>query len=486
MRNRREGGAVAGAPPAAATALGDGAGTVAAFVAGLRYEDLPAAVVAQAQRCLLDLAAAAIGGHATRLGRIVRDHVARHYGTASGARLMFDGRAAAPAWAAMANATMIDGFDSHDGHPLTKGHAGVAVLPGLLALAAGRRVTGQESLVALVLGYEIAIRAGIATHRTCSDYHTSGSWNALGVAAVAARLLGHDAETLRQALGIAEYNGPRSQMMRCIDHPTMVKDGSGWGALVGLEAALLAADGFTGAPALVVESAAAGDLWVDLGRRWRLLEQYFKPYPVCRWAHPAIEAALTLRRTHGVDPAAVTGIEIASFHEAIRLGAHHPRSTEEAQYSLGFTVAAALARDGLGPADIDNEALADPDILRLVDAIRLSERAEYNARFPAERLADVVLVLADGRRLASPPTPTRGDPGSPLSDAELEEKFRVLAGPALGSARSSAIAEAIRALDRPDAELTPLLALLTDPVADQAERASSQASSASRNGAKLL
>ena len=312
----------------------------------LRYEDLPAAVVAQAKRCVLDLVAAAIGGHGTRLGRIIRDHVAGHYAAAGGARLMFDGRAAVPAWAAMANATMIDGFDSHDGHPLTKGHAGVAVLPALLALTSGGAVTGSEALTALIIGYEVAVRAGIATHRTCCDYHTSGSWNALGVAAVAARLQHFDPEILRQALGIAEYNGPRSQMMRCIDHPTMLKDGSGWGTMVGIEAAFLAADGFTGAPALVIEGADVADLWADLGQRWRMLELYFKPYPVCRWAHPAIEAVLTLRRVHDINPADVTGIEIASFHEAVRLNANRPRSTEEAQYSLAFAVAAALARDG--------------------------------------------------------------------------------------------------------------------------------------------
>ncbi len=452
-------------PPATGRTLGDGASVVAAFVRDLRYEDLPAAVVAQAKRCVLDLVAAAIGGHGTRLGRIIRDHVAGHYAAAGGARLMFDGRAAVPAWAAMANATMIDGFDSHDGHPLTKGHAGVAVLPALLALSGGGAVTGSEALTALVIGYEVAVRAGIATHRTCCDYHTSGSWNALGVAAVAARLRHFDPEILRQALGIAEYNGPRSQMMRCIDHPTMLKDGSGWGTMVGIEAAFLAADGFTGAPALVIEGADVADLWADLGQRWRMLELYFKPYPVCRWAHPAIEAVLTLRRVHDINPADVTGIEIASFHEAVRLNANRPRSTEEAQYSLAFAIAAALARDGLGPADIDNMALADPHVLRLVDGTRLIEKPDYNARFPAERLADVALVLADGRRLTSPPTRTRGDPESPLSDEELHEKYRALAEPALGRTRCSSIVNAIHGLDRPDADLTRLDDLLMAPAA---------------------
>ncbi len=98
----------------------------------------------------------------------------------------------------------------------------------------------------------------------------------------------------REAIGIAEYHGPRSQIMRVVDHPTMVKDGSGWGAMAGLSAAYLAADGFTGAPALTWEADAVADIWADVGSRWRILEQYFKAYPVCRWAQPAIEAALTL------------------------------------------------------------------------------------------------------------------------------------------------------------------------------------------------
>ena len=140
-------------------------------------------------------------------------------------------------------------------------------------------------------GYEIATRAGIAQHATAADYHCSGSWNALGCAAVAARLLGFDARTIREALGIAEYFGPRGQMLRVCETPAMVKDGSGWGAHAGVAAAWLAREG-TGAPAITLEAAEVGQYWSDLGTRWRIREQYFKAYPVCRWAQPAIEAAL--------------------------------------------------------------------------------------------------------------------------------------------------------------------------------------------------
>jgi 2-methylcitrate dehydratase PrpD len=70
----------------------------------------------------------------------------------------------------------------------------------------------------------------------------------------------------------------------------MVKDGSGWGAFSGVTAGFLAADGYTGAPAVTMEAPEVADLWSDLGQRWRILEQYEKAYPVCRWAQPAVEA----------------------------------------------------------------------------------------------------------------------------------------------------------------------------------------------------
>src|SRR2546423_1702689 len=179
-------------------------------------------------------------------------------------------------------------------------------------------------------------RAGIALHATVADYHCSGAWNALGCAAIAARLFSFDVASTRHALGAAEYFGPRGQILRACDSPTMVKDGSGWGAHVGVTAALLVREGFTGAPAITVEREDAATFWGDLGVRWRISEQYFKAYPVCRWAQPAIEAALTLQAAHRFAADDVATIAIESFREAVVLGAQcaMPRTPEEAQYSL--------------------------------------------------------------------------------------------------------------------------------------------------------
>src|SRR5215470_2395180 len=277
---------------------------VCEFVRHVVFRDLPADVVEQAKRCLLDLIGVAAAGSRTRASAIADAYAATQMcGADRDARILFDGRRASLAGAAFAGASTIDSIDAHDGHPLTKGHAGAAILPALLAVIDGAKsgepaaaVDGRELLTSLVIGYEIATRAGIALHATVPDYHCSGAWNALGCASVAGRLLALDAARIREALGVAEYFAPRGQMLRTCDSPTMVKDGTGWGAHIGISAALLARDGFTGAPAATVEREDAHGLWTDLGTRWRIREQYFKAYPVCRWAQPAVEAALALQR----------------------------------------------------------------------------------------------------------------------------------------------------------------------------------------------
>jgi len=418
------------------------------FVRQVTLADMPADVVSQGRRCLLDLVGVAAAGARAPVSRIVRDHVADQMaGGRRSARMLFDGRRVGLAGAALAGATTIDAIDAHDGHPLTKGHAGVTVLPALLAFidgAPGACPDGAGLLAALVVGYEIATRAGIALHATVPDFHCSGAWNALAAAALGARLLPLDDAAAWHALGIAEYFGPRGQILRVCDHPTMVKDGSGWGAHAGVTAALLARDGFTGAPAATLARDDA--TWADLGTRWRIREQYFKPYPVCRWAQPAIEAARELARRHAFEAEDVARIDIESFAEAVGLGSQCPRpaTTDEAQYSITWPVAAVLAHGDVDPDVLGD--IADPRIVRLLGLVSLAEDPALSRRFPAERYARVAVTLRDGRRVASGDCVARGSAENPLTDAELRDKFDAYASPVLGPARAARIAAAVDAL----------------------------------------
>jgi 2-methylcitrate dehydratase PrpD len=441
------------------------ASPLVAFVHDLRWDDVPAMARDRTKDFLVDLLGAATGGVGTRLSSLIRDHAADQFaagGTA--ARMLLDGRCVSPAGAALAGGMTIDAYDAHDGHRLTKGHAGCGSLPTALAMAeAARNLDGGELLTALVLGYEIGTRAGIALHRTACDYHTSGAWIALACAAIGARYLRLSTGQTRHAMGIAEYHGPRSQMMRCIDHPTMLKDGSGWGAMAGVSAAYLARGGFTGAPAVTAEAADVSDLWGDLGQTWRVMEQYWKPYPVCRWAQPPVEAVLSLMREHRLRSPDVARIEIVTFHESLRLATRTPTTTEEAQYSTAFPAAVAAVRGHVAAADITETAFADPEIRRLAEGMTVTESAEYNAAFPARRLAHAVVVLQDGTRLQSPPTEARGDPEMMVSRSEMAAKYHACADPVLGAGRAAALRDAALSLG-PGVSIARLLGLATAPV----------------------
>ncbi|MFM8701751.1 MAG: MmgE/PrpD family protein [Hyphomicrobiales bacterium] len=423
---------------------------VAKFTTDLSLGNVPEKTLQDTKRCLLDTIGVAAAGSRLQLSSIARNVAPMLFGVSPrGARLFFADGHTSPAGAAFVNASTIDSFDAHDGHPLTKGHAGCGVLSGLMAIAdVHDDMSGTEALINLIAGYEVAIRAGIALHQTAPDYHTSGAWVGLGIVAAGARVLNLDRSMLREGLGIAEYNGPRSQMMRCIDHPTMLKDGSGWGAMVGVSAAFLAKAGFTGAPAITVEEPAVETLWNDLGSRWRISEQYLKAYPVCRWAQPAMEAAMQLKREHKFTATDILSIRIRTFHEASRLKIWNPQTTEIAQYSLPFPVAALLVKGQVGPDEIDDAALADREILSVAKSIEVIDDPEFSGRFPAERWASASITLRNGTILESRPAVARGSAENPFSDDEITTKFKLLMESAGHSKRVQGIVDYVWGIEK--------------------------------------
>ena len=183
-------------------------GGILDFCLGLRFEEIPAEDLERVELLLLDLIAVAAGAEGTDASRITHETALALYGAGQSqapARLLFDGRQASPAGAAFAGASQIDNIDAHDGYTPGKGHVGVVLLPALLAFAdsLGRPVSGREALSGLVMGYEFGSRAALALHGTVGDYHTSGAWNALAVAALGCRLRGRPGTELREAFGRA-------------------------------------------------------------------------------------------------------------------------------------------------------------------------------------------------------------------------------------------------------------------------------------------
>jgi len=409
------------------------------FAANLTYGDLPPDVLRILRRSFTDTMGVAAVASTTRMADIARRGAVALFGvgSAGASRILMDGHSVSPAGAAMAGAFTIDSVDAHDGTSPCKGHAGSAVFPALLAISDMKNdLDGAEFASFLAIAYEVSYRAGLVQHATCTDYHTSGAWTAVGIATACARALDCNADQIRHAAGIGEYHGPRSQMMRCIDHPSMLRDGVGWGAPSGVTAAFLAREGFTGAPALTCED--APEFWADLGDKWRLVEDtHYKPYPCCRWAHPSLDAAAALMAKHELHHSDISHVEIKTFHMATRLAGHEPQNPDEFAYAIAFPVAAMIVRGQLGVAELAEKTLQDPDILRISKATTLVDDPHLTEISVGKRWAQVVLHLKDGRSIMSDPRTPRGDTDLPLSDVEISEKFHRFADPVLGVDRAA-------------------------------------------------
>jgi 2-methylcitrate dehydratase PrpD len=437
------------------------------FTRDLTLATIPPAAANAAKLLILDLIGVLIAARKLDATTIACNHAVNHWAAGPNgprAKLLVDGRETSLPGHAFAMATQIDNLDAHDGWQASKGHAGAALFPALSALAqAQNAVSGPEAIVNMVLGYEIAYRAAAALHGTVPDYHTSGAWNALGCAAIAARLRNLSDDHFRAALGIAEYHGPRSQMMREIANPSMLHDGTGWGAPTGVYAALIAEDGFTASPAATIEFDDAASYWADLGERWLTAEQYVKFYPICRWAHAPIDAVKALRAKHNLTPDQIAAVEIATFKYSADLNCAVPTTSQQAQYSLAWPVAAMLARGRVGIDEILESAFSDPTICALTAKTTAVVDPDIEKTFPFERRANVTITLTDGTKLISGLTTASGGPIPQPTEIEVTAKFRAFAGTVLPQDRVNAIIAACLSLDQPDSDFKALLALLIPP-----------------------
>ncbi|WP_254051671.1 MmgE/PrpD family protein [Vibrio sp. Evd11] len=159
----------------------------------------------------------------------------------------------------------------------------------------------------------------------------------------------------------------------------------------------------------------------------------------------------TLQQENKLEPDEIELIEVHSFHQAVCLHTKRPDTTEQAQYSLPFSVASAVM-DNTVTVGAVTKGLKDPARLALKERIKLIEEPAYNDKFPAERWAHVVVTLKNGDKLTSPPCIARGNPENPLSRDEMRGKFRTLAEKELFASRVSAIEEGCLQLDKASKE----------------------------------
>ena len=422
------------------------------FSLDTKWDDLSQAVQHQSKRALLDNLGVLIAGGITPASQITRAMVEDQMGGSNSnaaCTVIYTGKKVSAVGAVLANGVSANGLDMDDGYKAAKGHPGAALLPVLLAATElATETSGRDFLSALVVGYELSIRAAMIRHAAYTTYHSTGSWGAIGGAAAGATLLGLDSKQLRHAMGIAEYFAPIAPMMKGIDVVAMTKDSIGWGAMVAMSSILLAREGFTGVNP-IFEDGPGPDMVNGLSREWHILDLYHKPYACCYWVQAPIAGTLALIKEHDLSAEQITRIQVHSFHEAVRLSCTAPRDTEEAQYNLAYGVACAALKGRIGPLEVTPPAIFDPQTLAFMKKIEPVEDPEIQMGFPAKRQARVEITTMDGRVFDSGVVDAPwSDSADRPTDQDLIAKFQRVTGPVIGETRAGELQDLIWDLER--------------------------------------
>ncbi len=410
----------------------DGNEKTAVFIREMSWEGLPADVRHRARLCLLDNLGSVLSGTLAPISRISAEYAAAAW-SGEEATILGHGLRATAAGAAFANANAGNALDIDDGQNFTQGHPGASIFPAVLAVAEKVGATGKALLEALVVAYEVAPRFASVQHGQGGTYRACGSWGAVACAAGAARLLGLDAVQIGHALGIADYHSPYAPMMRDIASPAMAKHGIGWGSMTGVASAELAQRGYTGVLSLLA-TAGFEERVMDIGERYLLPETVeYKQWASCAWGHAPAVGALQVVRDNQIDLADIAAIKIYGFQETIDLYQGYPTTTEQAQFSTMWPVAALLVDGEIGPRQVLEDRFGDLQIRSLVDKMELILDAEIDARYQTGRKsggvmhARVEVVCSDGRIFDSGLV-ERGATFASWTAEALETKFRWLVG----------------------------------------------------------
>ena len=403
--------------------------SLASLVAATQYGDLPPAVTHQAKRSLMNFFAVALAGCRDGTMETLLACLAGFSGGRQATLIGRRERIDAPN-AAFLNAAGANVLDFCDTHTPTGIHPTAPIAPALLALAELTPVRGSDLLLALVLGQEVACRAGLAISPSHYNrgWHITATCGVLGAAAGCGKLLGLGAEQIVWALGIAVTQS--GGLCECLGTPAK-SVGVGDAARNGLISALLASRNFAGPPEplngaqgyfhALAETPDLSRITDRLGESWEILRTSYKPYPCGFVLHPVLDCVLDWRRAH---PAAAVSTVDVTGNPLLVLRADRPRVStgREAQVSVQHAVAAALVAGAAGVEQFSDASVGDPEVVAL--------RANVTVK-PDESVstigAAVSITTADGVTYALSQAAARGSEANPMSDADLEEKLRAAA-----------------------------------------------------------
>lgn len=423
------------------------------FVAGLDAPAIPADVVHQAKRCLIDWLGVTLAGSADPSAAILGD-VSDELGSDRTATVLGTGRRTTLLLAALANgyAAHVLDYDDTYNPARTTVHGCAPVWPVVVGLSEVGQVDGRRALAAFVAGFEAQVRVALAAGPAHYEvgWHVTGTVGHFGAAAAASNLLRLDATQVANALGAAGtqaagLKGVYGSMGKAL-HP-------GKAAMDGLLAAFLARRGFTASTSVLEHE--RGFLRVlstdpepelvtaGLGEEWTLPHNGFKPYACGSLTHPTIEAVIGLREEHRLVPEKIESIQATvSDYVSWVTGKAKPTTGLEGKFSIFHSAAVAAVDGAASIRQFTDNRVNDPVVVGMRDRVSIV----VDDDLPKDA-ATVEIVLTDGGRLTREVLHNKGTPDKPMTDGEIEAKFTDLAVPRIGREATHRLAKMCWRLD---------------------------------------
>jgi 2-methylcitrate dehydratase len=433
---------------------------LARYVTSLHYDDLRPRTVHEAKRHLIDSFGCALGGYGSEPAVIARRVAPAWSGTPS-ARLLGDGRSTTLEAAAFANSVMIRFLDANDTY-ITRGSGHPSdMLGALLAAADSRDAAGRDLVLATIAGYEVF--GALADQVSLRDRGwDQGVFVAPAAAAGTGMLLGLSIEQMADALAMAATANVPTRQTRAGELAMWKGCATAVATKAGLFAAQLAREGMTG-PTAAFEG--RHGLWEQVTGPFELgvLGGRDTPFAIERTnlkfvateyhAQAPIATALLLRPQLSVEEIETIDVRIyAMAHSEIgsEPAKWDPRTRETADHSLPYMLAVALRDGRVTPASFEPERYLDPSLRPLMNRIRVAEHPEFTRRFPRELVSEIEVVTRSGQRFTGRAEYPKGHARNPMTDAEIDTKFRDLAAGILGPAQVDAVLRTLWRLEEMD------------------------------------
>ena len=439
------------------------------FCADLKYTDLPEEVIQRAKEVIADsLAVIAAGAQEQEVCELT----ARLYKNSGQSVLLGDGRRTDPMNAALINGTAGTFLELDEGNQFARGHPAIHVVPAVLAQAEAEKLSGRDLILALVLGYEIGARIGIAAKIRMS-MHPHGTWGTTGAAVAVGKLMGYNAGQFKELINVSSCLALATSRKTMLEGGTVRNVYSGVSNYMGVLAHNLTVSGFTGEAdglgtgtvygQVISETFDTGAMLEDLGQRYEIARNYFKMHACCRYNHSTLDALEKIARNlpdQRIPYNKVKSVEVKTYSLAAQLCDQNPQNMLAAKFSIPFAVATYLYHNDTGLACFRAEKVSVPEIKALANKVTVRENPALTAMMPSRRPSSVRVMMDDGSILEGETFLNRGDFEDPYRVEKLQEKYFSLAEPVWGRQTTEDLYKCVSELDTVDS-----IAALTDLVA---------------------